>query len=93
MSMKLAVLQIARPVIVLAALGMSYVLGIHAQQTPNHTSSSLLKTNWTGYLVVGRDETIDRMPLREPYPKALTEVEIGLRSDGVMVWRSRSKTK
>jgi hypothetical protein len=79
--------------ILLAALGLGYFAGIYAQQVSNESSASLT-TNWTGYLVVGTDETVDRMPLQQPHPKTVAQVEIGLRSDGVVVWRGDApKTK
>ena len=85
--MKSTFLGITAAAIALVALGLAYFLGTHAQQTTNEPSAYLLTTNWTGYLVVGTDETLDAMPLRKPYPKAVPQVEIGLRSDGVIVWR------
>ena len=79
--------------ILLAALGFGYFAGISAQQVSNE-SSALPTTNWTGYLVVGTDEMIDHMPLQQAHPKTVAQVEIGLRSDGVVVWRGDApKTK
>jgi hypothetical protein len=79
--------------ILLAALGLGYFAGIYAQQVSNE-SSAPPTTNWTGYLVVGTDETIDHMPLQQAHPKTVAQVEIGLRSDGVVVWRGDApKTK
>ena len=107
--MRATFLKITRLAIVLVAIGLAYIVGTHAQPTinessaylmttdwkptTNESSASLMTTDWSGYLVVATDETIDAMPLRKPNPKAVPQVEIGLRSDGVVVWRSASKTK
>ena len=84
--------KIAITAIILVGLGLAYVVGSYAQQAANLSSASLT-TNWTGYLVVGSDESIDPMPPRHPYPKTVAKVEIGLRSDGVVVWREAAKAK
>ena len=79
--------------ILLATLGLGYFAGTYAQQVSNE-SSAQLTTNWTGCLVVGTDETVDRMPLQQAHPKTVAQVKIGLRSDGVVVWRGDApKTK
>jgi hypothetical protein len=43
-------------------------------------------TNWVGYLVYGKDDPA--LVGRGPYPTAERQVQIGLRSDGVVVWRA-----
>ena len=73
----------------LAAFGAVCIVGIHAQQTTNKSSAFSPTTNWTGCLVVGKDDALDRIT-RVPQPTTVRQVEIGLRSDGVVVWRSGS---
>lgn len=46
-----------------------------------------MTTNWVGGLVIGKKETGDPIAGRGLFPQADAEVEIGLRSDGMMVWR------
>jgi hypothetical protein len=61
-----------------------YILGTRAQ--PITGGSNSVTTNWIGCLVVGKDDTMDRLA-RGPHPATDGSVEIGLRSDGVVVWR------
>ena len=70
--------------VVLASMVAFSVVGIHAQQ--NQSSPASVRTNWVGYLVTGSELAIDRIS-PGPYPKADRQIEIGLRSDGVVVWR------
>jgi hypothetical protein len=89
-NMKANALKIVGLAIALAAFGAVCIVGTHAQQTP--ASSSLLTTSWTGCLVVGKEDTMDNIA-RGPHPTTVREVEIGLRSDGVVVWRNALNTK
>jgi len=77
----------------LAALGLGYFAGIIYGQQVSSDSTAPPRIKWTGYLVVGTDETLDPMPLQKPHAKTLAQVEIGLRSDGVVVWRDAAMTK
>jgi hypothetical protein len=74
--------------VVLASMGAFSVVGIHAQQ--NQSNSASVRTNWVGYLVVGSELAIDRIS-PGPYPRADRQIEIGLRSDGVVVWRKADR--
>jgi hypothetical protein len=88
--MKANTLKIAGLVIAAGAIAAACFVGARAQQTPS--SSPLIITNWTGCLVVGKQDTMDNIA-RGPHPTTVSEVEIGLRSDGVVVWREASNTK
>jgi hypothetical protein len=83
--MKVTFLRIAGVASALAAFGMVCIVGIHAQAP---SSAASMTTNWIGNLVVGKEDTTDRIA-RGPFPTTVRQVEIGLRSDGVVVWRSR----
>jgi hypothetical protein len=72
------------------ALGSIFFVGVRAQQTTR--SSPAITTNWVGYLVAGQNDTSDRITLN-PGPTVVGQVEIGLRSDGIVVWRESTKTK
>jgi hypothetical protein len=87
--MKANTLKIVGLAIALAAFGAVCIVGTHAQQTP---AGSRITTNWTGCLVVGREDTMDNIA-RGPHPTTVREVEIGLRSDGVVVWRNALNPK
>jgi hypothetical protein len=88
--MKANTLKIAGLVVAVGAIGAVCFVGAHAQQTSS--SLPLISTNWTGCLVVGKQDTMDNIA-RGPHPTIVREVEIGLRSDGVIVWRETSNTK
>jgi hypothetical protein len=74
-------------VVLVAVLGLGWFMGLHAQTAPNKPSSSQVTTNWIGCAVVGQEDRLDPIA---PGPHATTvpKVEIGLRSDGVVVWRN-----
>ena len=61
-----------------------FILGTRAQSIPGGSGS--VTTNWIGCLVIGKDDTMDRLT-RGPHPATVESVEIGLRSDGVVVWQ------
>lgn len=86
--MKAKLLKIAALTLGLAVF--IYIVRIHAQPVTGNSAST--STNWVGCLVVGKDEPIDRIA-RGPFPTSLDRVEIGLRSDGVVVWRSTANAK
>ena len=83
--MKVTFLRIAGLASALAAFGVVFIVGIRAQSLSN---SNPMTTNWVGNLVIGKEDTADRIA-RGPYPTTVRQVEIGLRSDGIVVWRSR----
>jgi hypothetical protein len=70
----------------------TYVVGLHAQQSSTTPPKSPATTNWIGYLVVGQNDTSDSIAIG-PHPTVSCQVEIGLRSDGVLVWRKVSNSK
>jgi len=80
--------------IALLALGMICILGVRAQQRQNAAPSGPLPvtTNWVGYFVAGQNDTLDRIT-PNPSPTIIRQVEIGLRSDGVVIWREADRTK
>jgi hypothetical protein len=84
--------KIVGSAIALLALGSICIIGLRAQQTAGNPSSSPVTTNWVGYLVAGQSDTYDRIAAT-PSPTIVRQVEIGLRSDGVVVWRQATKTK
>jgi len=73
-------------------VGSSYIAGLHAQQSPK-TSATAATTNWIGKLVVGRNDTVDAIAIGGPHPTVDRQVEIGLRSDGILMWRQAPNTK
>ena len=54
-------------------------------------AASQLSTNWVGGLVVGKKELGDPIAGRGLFPQVVGDVEIGLRSDGVVVWRKAQR--
>ena len=73
----------------LVILGPVALLTLRAQ--PN-SGALPVTTKWVGYLVVGQTDKLDRIT-PEPSPTTVREVEIGLRSDGVVIWRETGKTR
>ena len=71
----------------LALFGLVWIAGTKAQPAAGGRNSSLVTTNWIGCLVVGKRDPIDNMA-RGFFPSAVQQVQIGLRSDGVVVWRN-----
>jgi hypothetical protein len=68
----------------LVALGLVCISNSKGQTAaPGRPSATI---NWTGCLVVGQRDPIDQIA-RGAYPTTVQQVEIGLRSDGVVVWR------
>jgi hypothetical protein len=89
--MKKNVLKIAGLAVALVALGAFCVVGLKAQQNKSHSSRPSMATNWIGYVVFGTEDSLDQIT-RGAYPRADPQVEIGLRSDGMVVWR-RTRTE
>ena len=75
----------------IAILSLAYIAGLHAQQSPLSSATPQLTTNWVGRLVVGKNDTIDAITIGGLHPTISPEVEIGLRSDGVLIWRKASR--
>jgi hypothetical protein len=74
----------------LAVLILAYLFCVRPRaQAPDKSEN----TNWMGYLVVGKKESFDPIAGRKPYPEASTRVQIGLRADGVVVWRNALNAK
>jgi hypothetical protein len=69
------------------ALAGACLVSIHAQSGSAATANRT--TNWLGYVVVGMDAP--DLVEHGPYPRAERGVQIGLRSDGVVVWRKTPK--
>ena len=72
---------------VVVVLGLGWIIGLHAQTAQNKPGAPALTTNWIGCVVVGQEDRMDPIA-RGPTPKTVPQVQIGLRSDGVVVWRS-----
>lgn len=72
-------------------VSLGYIVGLHAQPSSPTPAKPTLTTNWVGCLVAGRNDTIDAIAVGGPHPTVKPEVEIGLRSDGVLVWRKLVK--
>ena len=72
--------------------GAAYIAGVHAQPTTKSVAPPAT-TNWIGELVVGKNETVDAIAIGGPHPTVIRRVEIGLRSDGTLVWRNTSNAK
>ena len=68
----------------IVVLALTFRSGVHAQ---DKSTDPQVTTNWMGCLVIGKQDTNDRFVIGGPYPQAKSEIDIGLRSDGVVVWR------
>jgi hypothetical protein len=69
----------------------TYIPGVRGQQST--TGSAPATTNWIGYLVVGQNDPTDAIAIGGPHPTVSRQVQIGLRSDGILVWRQVSNSK
>ncbi len=87
--MKRHVLKIAGTVAAITLLAAGSIIGTRAQ-TQSKPSTIVSGTNWVGYVVTGQEDTADRIA-RGAHPKADSRYEIGLRNDGVVVWRTTGK--
>ena len=90
--MRASLIKVVGSGIVLLALGSVCIIGVRGQQAARNSSPSAVTTNWVGYLVAGRTDTADRIT-QNPSPTIIRQVELGLRSDGVVIWREATKTK
>ncbi len=87
-SMKKQLLRVTVLAAVAAGTGSIFLFSALAQQTsPSTPRSSALTTNWIGSLVAGQPDTADRIA-PGPHPTVLHQIEIGLRSDGALIWRN-----
>jgi hypothetical protein len=91
--MKTKLLKAAGLTAAFVILGSAYIARVRAQQSTTKSGVPPATTNWTGYLVVGQNDSADPIAVGGPYPTVSRHVEIGLRSDGVVVWRNASKAK
>jgi len=69
-----------------AAFGLVWMTRSKAQPTAYQWTGSVT-TNWVGCLVVGKSDALDQMA-KGLFPTSVQQVQIGLRSDGVVIWRS-----
>ena len=88
LTMKTRLLKIVGVVIAVAALCSVAIFTVHAQ--PGASKSGGASTNWVGYLVVGQNDKLDRIT-PSLTPTTMRQVEIGLRSDGSVVWREKTR--
>lgn len=72
--------------IAVLAFGVMCIVGARGQQSARSSASPSLTTNWVGYLVAGQQDFVDRIN-PTPSPAVVRQVEIGLRSDGIVIWR------
>jgi hypothetical protein len=86
--MKTRLLKLAGLAIALVVLCSIALVTVHAQQ--GASKSGAASTNWVGYLVVGQNDKIDRIT-SYPAPTTMRQVEIGLRSDGIVIWREKTR--
>jgi hypothetical protein len=75
-----------------AVFGLVCVIHTKAQSIAGQSSASSLTINWIGNLVVGKNDPIDQIA-RGLFPTTVQQVEVGLRSDGVVIWRKAAPTK
>jgi hypothetical protein len=73
--------------------GSAYFAGLRAQQSTPAPTRPSASTNWIGCLVAGQTDPTDAIAIGGPHPTVTRNVEIGLRSDGVVVWRRTSAGK
>jgi hypothetical protein len=84
-------MKTTRTITTTAAIAILAVISlIHpgSGRAQDKTPRSTLTTNWVGFLVTGEIESGDPMAGRGPFPKADKTVVIGLRSDGVVIWKN-----
>jgi hypothetical protein len=73
-------------------LGLAFLIRIHAQPGGKNSNTPSVTTNWVGCLVIGEKDTVDAIS-PGAHPKSLEHVQLGLRSDGVVVWRNSTTGK
>ena len=91
--MKTKFLKVAGMSAAFVIIGSVYIAGIRAQQSTTNSGAPPATTNWIGYLVVGQNDSADPIAVGGPHPTVTRHVQIGLRSDGVVVWRNSSSAK
>jgi hypothetical protein len=79
-----------------AALFAALIVGVFicawpGLQAQEKAAPGQLSTNWIGGLVVGKKEKGDPIAGRGLFPQVEGDVEIGLRSDGVVIWRNAQR--
>jgi hypothetical protein len=62
------------------------LLSVSAQENKRNPGDPALTTNWLGCVVVGKVDSIDAIG-QGLYPQCAQQFQLGLRSDGVVVWR------
>jgi hypothetical protein len=72
------------------ALIAFFMFGVHGQQSTGKTDRSEVTTNWIGNLVVAQIDRGDPIT-RGPVPTTVRNVQVGLRSDGVLIWKKAEK--
>ena len=80
------ILKIAVGIAGLATASSIWLLSVHAQESKHNQTNSAITTNWLGCVVVGKEDSIDAIG-QGPYPQCAQQFQLGLRSDGVVVWR------
>jgi hypothetical protein len=93
--MKTKFLKVTTLSAVFIAAIFAYLVAVQAQQSNSNSKSSAssITTNWIGYLVVGRDDTIDSITVGGPHPAVMGNLEIGIRSDGLLVARNAARAR
>lgn len=89
--MKRQFLKTAGFVVSVIVLSSAYI-AVRAQQSPTTSVKPVATTNWIGYLVVGQNDAADRIAIG-PSPTVNRQVEIGLGSDGILVWRKSNSNQ
>jgi hypothetical protein len=84
--MKASLYKVVGLTLLLMILGSTWIIGGRAEQARGNSGSSASTTNWVGFLVTGQNDLSDRIT-RNPSATVIREIEIGLRSDGVVIWR------
>ena len=71
----------------LVTIAAIWLLNVNAQENKRSPGGPAITTNWLGCVVVGKGDSIDAIS-PSPYPQCAQQFQLGLRSDGVVVWRS-----
>jgi hypothetical protein len=71
----------------LAVAASIWFLSVRAQETQRGQAARTITTNWLGCVVVGKPDSVDAIG-QGPFPQCAQQFQLGLRSDGVVVWRS-----
>ena len=78
--------EILRITIGAAGLAMAASIWFLNAQAQENKHTAALTTNWIGLVVVGKEDAHDAIA-PSPYPQCVPQFQLGLRSDGVVVWR------